>query len=96
MQAVKTHSASFAWSTRFKSIGGRDIVPSSFEVERALRNRKQCRSVYVSVCLSCALLFGFGHPGVSHCSAAISGVHSASHMHSCEHESVKYISYSVP
>ena len=32
-QAVRAHSASFAWSIRFKSAGGRDIVSSSLEEE---------------------------------------------------------------
>ena len=52
------HSASFAWLTGFKSVGGRDIVSSSLEEERlfslvAVRSR-----VVPFVCpvrLSCAL-----------------------------------------
>ena len=36
MQAVRAHNASFVWSTRFKSAGGRDIGPSLFEEKRAL------------------------------------------------------------
>ena len=61
MQAVRAHNASFAWSTRFKSAGGIDIVPSSFEGKRALFfgcNRKRCGSVYVSGVLILCLRFG--------------------------------------
>jgi hypothetical protein len=36
MQAVRAHNTSFAWSTRFNSAGGRDIVPSLFEEKSAL------------------------------------------------------------
>lgn len=36
MQAVRAHNASFAWSTRPKSAGGRDIVLWSSEEKRAL------------------------------------------------------------
>jgi len=50
--AVRTHSASFVWSARFKSIGGGDIVSLSLEEERVVffgRSWKRCCSVSLRV-----------------------------------------------
>ena len=61
MQAVTAHTTSFAWSRRFKSAGGRDIVGSLFVEKRVLlfrRKRGRCRSVFNPVYLCCASRFG--------------------------------------
>ena len=66
MQAVRAHNASFAWSTRFKSAGGRDIFPLSFEEKGALvfcRNRERRRFVRVfAVLILCFTALG-GYSG---------------------------------
>jgi hypothetical protein len=47
MQAVTAHRASFAWSTRFKSAGGRDIGSSSFVVVRRKGSLLQTEAVSI-------------------------------------------------
>ena len=67
MQAVRAHNASFAWSTRFKSAGGRDIIPLLFEEKGALvfyRNRERRRFVRVfAVLILCFTAAPGGYSG---------------------------------
>ena len=65
MHVVTAHNASFAWSTRFKRVGGRDMIPSLFEGrERVVLPPAGAVSICFLVQCSRAVLRGFGRPGV--------------------------------
>ena len=67
MHVVTAHNASFAWSTRFKRVGGRDMVPSLFEgEERLVLPPAEAVSICFLLRFRCtrAVLRGFGRSGV--------------------------------
>lgn len=69
MQAVRAHNASFAWSTRFKSAGGTDIIPSLFEEKGRFAVWSRSGAVLFLLRGWCAypVLRGFGCLGASRC-----------------------------